>query len=56
MTDAQNHPPADGEEPEKGLVPKFGSSTVWMLGIIMLSIVFVFIGGLLILVGRRAEG
>jgi len=50
MTDAQNHPPADGEEPEKGLVPKFGSSTVWMLGIIMLSIVFVFIGGLLILV------
>ena len=48
MTDAQ--PPPAPEQPKKGLVQRFGSSTVWMLLIIMSSIVFVFIGGLLVLV------
>lgn len=47
MTDAQN--PPSPEQPEKGLVPRFGSPTVWMLGIIMLATVLVFLVGLFFL-------
>ena len=47
MTDTQT--PPSPEQPEKRLVPRLGSPTVWMLGIIMFATVLVFLGGLYML-------